>query len=602
MGDLYQTPDGFLGVPETVVQLDSQHRQHESIEIVIAGVGISRVGVRSSALGPGLDPEATKLFFEQCILARNLHQLHLEGHDYALDHERLGAPLENVVLGVGQVLRVRVPVGNKSVGLQLGAEVDDVDVLQLRGVRIECTGLNADVLDEFVLNEAEAGIDVHIVAVPELVQLHDPVEGLLGRCLVVVDRLVVHHSPLAGGGVVLGDHNPGAGALAVPVDSHHMTLVRVVDESLEAIGLHGPVNEGRLEHAGGWVAELGQPFVTILLEGLGLGQADFLVQLIGPPVRVIHDRVKELFVVGQLVAHLPEHSAQAGRGRGAVEGDVLEPAHQRHDGLVILVRQVILLLQPDTPRGLATDGICALAGLRSGREDLDDRSVAEPHVVIRLLLLRDQEVVAAERWRVLDLEDDLIPPKLGLRLGRRHHHDFGVLVDADEVKFFDDAAEGLTQTAAPPVDLARGSASKRLFLVHARRAGLDVALIVTQNHVPGGPERRIVDLTDLVQLHVITTGAQVSLHRLVIGNVIDAEALDSECFARMLLLVACDTVLALLTAQDPAQDSLLVGACSFVISFDGVGKEGLIIRREAGNQIRQRNESGTQVGFLGEIR
>jgi hypothetical protein len=39
-----------------------------------------------------------------------------------------------------------------------------------------------------------------------------------------------------------------------------------------------------------------------------------------------------------------------------------------------------------------------------------------------------------------------------------------------------------------------------------------------------------------------------------------------------------------------------------VISFDGVGKEGLIIRREAGNQIRQRNESGTQVGFLGEIR
>jgi hypothetical protein len=70
----------------------------------------------------------------------------------------------------------------------------------------------------------------------------------------------------------------------------------------------------------------------------------------------------------------------------------------------------------------------------------------------------------------------------------------------------------------------------------------------------------------------------------------------------MLLLVVCDTVLALLTAQDPAQDSLLVGACSFVISFDGVGKEGLIIRREAGNQIRQRNESGTQVGFLGEIR
>jgi hypothetical protein len=39
-----------------------------------------------------------------------------------------------------------------------------------------------------------------------------------------------------------------------------------------------------------------------------------------------------------------------------------------------------------------------------------------------------------------------------------------------------------------------------------------------------------------------------------------------------------------------------------VISFDGVGEEGLIIRREAGNQIRQRNESGTQVGVLGEIR
>jgi len=108
--------------------------------------------------------------------------------------------VQNVVLGVGKILRIWIPVGNNCVGLQLGAEVNDIDVLQLRGIGIEGAGLNTDVLDEFVLNEAEAGIDVHVVAVPELVQLDDPVEGLLGRCLVVVDRLVMNHAPFARGG------------------------------------------------------------------------------------------------------------------------------------------------------------------------------------------------------------------------------------------------------------------------------------------------------------------------------------------------------------------------------------------------------------------
>ena len=152
---------------------------------------------------------------------------------------------------------------------------------------------------------------------------------------------------------------------------------------------------------------------------------------------------------------------------------------------------------------------------------------------------------------------------MGLRLGRRHHHDFGVLVDADEVELFDDAAECLTQTAAPPIYFARGSAAEGLFLVRARRAGLDVALVVPQNHVPGGPECRVVYLADLVDAVevVLVDRLLVSLHGLVISHVIDTDALDPERLAGMLLLVGSDAILALLTAQDPTQDSLLVGPC-----------------------------------------
>ena len=82
-------------------------------------------------------------------------------------------------------------------------------------------------------------------------------------------------------------------------------------------------------------------------------------------------------------------------------------------------------------------------------------------------------------------------------------------------------------------------------------------------------------ISSMLSKSFTTSRLLVSLHRLVISHVIDTDALDPERLARMLLLIGSDAVLALLTAQDPAQDSLLVGPCCFVISFDGVGKERL---------------------------